>query len=262
MRSLASIVACLFWVASCAAPQASAPAWSNTQAAVAGALAQPGRDPKDLERDARDHPDVTLGLLGLAPGMRVLDLFSGGGYYAELAARVVGERGHVTAFNNRAYLSFDGEAFAARLAARPFPQLARLDAEIDAVDLAGSADVALLVMAYHDAYWVPEPKDGQEPWTVTRDPLMTALWRSLRPGGRLLVVDHAAASGTGNSAAGTLHRIDEAFARADFERAGFRVVASSDALRNTDDPHTENVFKPEIRGHTDRFVLVLEKPAP
>jgi predicted methyltransferase len=262
MRSLSLpsfLAISLVFLACASAPHA--PAWTNTEAAVAAALAQPGRDAKDLERDARDHPATTLGLVGLAPGMRVLDLFSGGGYYAELAARVVGATGHVTAYNNRAYLSFDGKALDARLAARPFPQLARLDAEIESVDLGGRVDVALVVMAYHDAYWVPAPKEGQEPWTVTRDPLMTALWRSLRPGGRVLVVDHAALAGTGNTAAGTLHRIDEAFARADFERAGFRFVASSDALRNPADPHTANVFKPEIRGHTDRFVLVFEKPA-
>ena len=103
----------------CAAPSGP-PAWQNTGAQVAAALAAPGRSAKDLESDARDHPSLTLALLGLAPGMRVIDVLSGGGYYAELAASVVGESGQVILHNNAAYLGFAGKALSERLAARPF----------------------------------------------------------------------------------------------------------------------------------------------
>jgi predicted methyltransferase len=238
---------------------ASAPArFSDTRDQVSAALAAPARDARDQERDARDRPAQTLGLAGLSRGMRVLDLFSAGGYYAEIAARVVAESGKVYAHNNRAYLSFAGTALEARLAARPQTQLVRLDREIEDLALANEIDVAVLSLAYHDAYWQPKPEEGE--WSVTRDPLMRALFAALRPGGRLLVIDHAAERGSGSSAAQELHRIDEEFARADFERAGFRFVASSDALRNASDPRTASVFDPAIRGRTDRFVLVLEKP--
>jgi predicted methyltransferase len=242
-----------------AAPTMQTASWANTEAEVAAALSQPGRDAKDLERDGRDQPAVTLGLLGLSRGMRVIDVFSGGGYYAEISARIVGQHGRVVAYNNRAYLSFAGKALGERLAARPFAQLERADREIDALGFDAEFDAALLVLAYHDAYWTPKPEEGE--WTVTRDPLMQALWRALRTGGRLLVIDHAAATGSGSAPAQELHRIDEAFARADFERAGFRFVAASAALRNGDDERTASVFDPAIRGKTDRFVLVFEKPA-
>ena len=235
------------------------PAWRNTGAEIAAALEAPGRSAEDLERDARDHPEVTLALLGLAPGMRVIDVFSGGGYYAELAARVVGESGQVILHNNAAYLGFADKALSERLAARPFAQITRYDREIEAFDLIGTLDAAVIVMAYHDAYWQPKPEEGS--WSVTRDPLMAALFRALRPGGRILVVDHSAVAGSGSSAAQELHRIDEAFARADFERAGFRFVAASDALREAADDRATNVFDPAIRGKTDRFVLVFEKPS-
>ncbi len=242
----------------CAAPTAAPPA--NTEAEVAAALAQPGRSASDLARDARDHPAATLGLLGLTRGMRVLEFFSGGGYYAEIAARVVGASGQVQLHNNRAYLSFAGKALDARLAAGAFPQLVRVDRELEELALDGGIDAAILVMAYHDAYWQPKPEEGE--WNVTRDPLMAVLFRALRPGGRVLVVDHSALAGSGSASAQDLHRIDEAFARADFERAGFRFVAGSDALRNDDDDRTRNVFDPAIRGRTDRFAWVFEKPAP
>jgi predicted methyltransferase len=260
MRALSAVSALLLvaFALACTAPAAPASP-ANTEAEVAAALAQPGRDAKDLERDARDHPAVTLGLLGLTRGMRVLDFFSGGGYYAEIAARVVGESGRVRLHNNRAYLSFAGKALDARLAARPLPQLVRYDREVEATELTGEIDAAIVVMAYHDAYWMPKPEEGE--WTVTRDPLMTALFRALRPGGRVLVIDHAALAGSGSAAAQTLHRIDEAFARDDFARAGFRFVSSSDALRNSADDRATNVFDPAIRGKTDRFALVFERPA-
>jgi predicted methyltransferase len=46
----------------------------------------------------------------------------------------------------------------------------------------------------------------------------------------------------------------------DFERAGFRFLASTDTLRNTADDRAGGVFEPAIRGRTDRFVLVFERP--
>ncbi len=251
MRRLALALS-LAWVALPAHAQP-APAPS---AAIAAAIAAPDRSGADRARDVRDKPEVTLALVGLAPGMRVLDLFCGSGYYSELAARVVGAKGRVYAHSNAAYEGYTGKELAARLAAHPFPQLERLDREIEALGLpADSIDVVLLVMAYHDAYW--KEKD----WTVTRDPLLNAIHSALRPGGRVLVVDHSALADSGSSGVQELHRIDETLERADFARAGFRLVATSDALRNPADDRRLSVFNEAIRGKTDRFVLVFEKPA-
>jgi len=119
----------------------------STEAEIEAALAAPDRAATDRERDARDHPAKTLGLLGLTRGMRVVDVFAGGGYYAEIAARAVGPTGSVRAHNNRAYLSFAGKDLEQRLAARPLAQLSRYDREVEQLDLAGEADAAILVMA-------------------------------------------------------------------------------------------------------------------
>ena len=42
--------------------------------------------------------------------------------------------------------------------------------------------------------------------------------------------------------------------------AGFKLVGENDTLRNKSDPHTAKVFDPEIRGHTDQFMLKFKKP--
>jgi predicted methyltransferase len=48
--------------------------------------------------------------------------------------------------------------------------------------------------------------------------------------------------------------------KADFKRAGFQLVATSDMLRNPADDHSLLVFDPKIRGKTDRFVFKFRKP--
>jgi predicted methyltransferase len=86
------------------------------------------------------------------------------------------------------------------------------------------------------------------------------LFNSLKPGGRLIVIDHAAVSGTDLTVPDTLHRIDEAIVRRELEAAGFVFEADSQVLRNPDDVRTARVFEADIRGRTDQFILRFRKP--
>ena len=83
---------------------------------------------------------------------------------------------------------------------------------------------------------------------------------ALKPGGALLVVDHAAVAGSGSDAVNALHRIDEAFLRQAVERHGLVFEAESDLLRNPQDDRLRGVFDPQIKGKTDRFVHLYRKP--
>jgi len=75
-----------------------------------------------------------------------------------------------------------------------------------------------------------------------------------------LVIDHAAVPGTGIEATERLHRIAKDLAVADFQEAGFTFLGSLDVLRNPDDDHTLRMREDAIRGKTDRFTLLFEKP--
>jgi predicted methyltransferase len=75
----------------------------------------------------------------------------------------------------------------------------------------------------------------------------------------LIIVDHAAASGTGLRDTETLHRIDPSSVRQELEAAGFVFVAQSDELSNLIDDHVRSVFDPVIRGKTDQFVYKFRK---
>ena len=228
-------------------------------ASVEDAIGKPGRLESDVIRDARSRPDVTLALLALEPGDRVADIWAGGGYYSELIATVVGDDGEVLLLNNAAYKAFASKGLAARTGGRDIGSVTLHDREAENLDLGeNSLDAALIIMSYHDLYHVDE-KNGWR--AIDAADFLGQIHRALKPGGRLLIVDHNAAPGSGSAAAQDLHRIDIEFATADIIGHGFRLAVSSDALRNPDDDYALMVFDPAVRYKTDRFILVFEKLA-
>lgn len=221
------------------------------------AVAQAGRSAADLERDAIDHPAEVLRLAGLRPGMKVADILAGDGYYSELAGRIVGPRGHVLLLNNGAFEKWSEGAWQPRLANGRLPNVEHRQVELEQMQLGrGTLDAVLLVKVYHDMYWV----DAEGAWPkVDTGKVLDDIAAAVKPGGVLLLVDHSARAGTGAQDAGSLHRIDEAYARKDFESRGFRLVAHSDALRHPEDPRELVSYKKPMLGKTDKFVLVFRK---
>ena len=228
------------------------------EARIAAAIADPERSAEHRERDGRSKPADILPLLALEEGDTAVDIFGGSGYYADLIAGIVGPDGVVILQNNTPYGKWVNEANAERYGNNRRPPVTLLNSEVDDLQLGEDAiDAALMVMSYHDLYYT-NPERG---WYGTDVGLFLEQVRvALKPGARLVIVDHAAAAGTGSTAAQDLHRIDEAYVRGDIEGAGFRFVESSDVLGNPEDDLTRMVFAPGVRGQTDRFVLVFEKP--
>jgi predicted methyltransferase len=58
------------------------------------AVESPNRTAEDKTADAGRQPEKVLSFFNIQPGQKVLDLFSGAGYYTELTANIVGEKGH------------------------------------------------------------------------------------------------------------------------------------------------------------------------
>ena len=223
------------------------------------AVASTTRLEGDYARDTNRKPAAVLEFVGIRPGDRVLDMFSGGGYYSELLAIVVGPEGHVLSHSNQAYLGFVGDEFKARHAEGRLPNVEVLMAENNELELeADSLDAIMLVLSFHDLYYA-DPDRG---WPQIDDGAFLAeLYKGLRPGGVVGIVDHAAKPGSSRETGGTVHRIDSAIVQREMELAGFVLEATSDILRNPDDDHSRSVFEPEIRGQTDRFVMRWVKPA-
>ena len=112
----------------------------------------------------------------------------------------------------------------------------------------GSLDAVFINLNYHDLFDV-----GADP-----DKFNATVLRTLKPGGVFGIVDNSAQASSGTRDTNTLHRIDEDFVVKQVEKDGFKLVATSDVLRNPKDPRTEPFWK--INHTQDRFILMFVKP--
>lgn len=241
-----------------AAPLAAFPAAARAAPAdIAPALAAPGRTADHVKLDALRRPAEVLAFMGLEKGDRVLDYFTGNGYYAEIMARAVGPKGLVVGWNSAAF-NERVKAPLAEMRGRN-PNTAFYGTPNTAIAFPpASFDFAMLHLVYHDAYW--ESEEFKLP-RIEPSSVVQALWQAVKPGGTVAVIDHVAApGGDTRQVVDKLHRIDPAVVRADFERAGFVLEAQSDLLRVPEDDHGKNVFDPAIRGKTDRFMFRFRRP--
>jgi len=222
------------------------------------AVAHPDRRSADHDRDAGRKPAEVLAFIGIEPGMTVLDLFSGGGYYSELLSIVVGPKGKVVAHNNLAHLGFAGDEFEERYADGRLANVDVLMAENNELELPGEEfDAVTLMLSYHDFFYV----DAENGWPKIDGPkLLAEIYKGMKPGTVMGVVDHFAEAGSPRETGNSVHRIDPGIVISELEIAGFVLDGTSDVLRNMDDDYSKSVFDPELRGKTDRFVLRFRKP--
>ncbi len=222
------------------------------------AVANEARPAADRERDAGRKPAAVLEFLEISPGMTVLDMFSGGGYYTEILSNVVGDSGHVIAHSNEAYLQFVGDEFEQRYLGGRLANAEVLMAENNELQLeAESLDAVMLILSFHDLFYAA-PDQG---WPAIDIPaFLGVLHDGLRAGGIVGIIDHYAADGASSETGGTTHRIDPAIVVEAMTAAGFELDGQSDLLRNPNDDYEKVVFDPDIRGKSDRFLMRFRKP--
>lgn len=219
--------------------------------AIQAAVSDPTRPAEDAARDGGRHPAEILSFAGVRPGMRIVELAPGGGYYTRMLARAVGPRGHVYAVVSPGFAARPASIDRFRRLVAGYPNVEIVVSAIPSLTMAQPVDMVWTSENYHDFH----NGDGADMAAINR-----AVFGALRPGGVYYVEDHAA-PGTGVSATSTLHRIDPQAVRDEVTAAGFRLDGESPALANPADPHTARVTDPEIRGRTDRFAMRFRKPA-
>jgi predicted methyltransferase len=213
-------------------------------------IAAPDRSEADREADKRRDPVPFLAFAGLRPGMKVLDMGAGGGYSTELVARAVAPNGTAYGQNPPDLFENGRKAFAARAEK---PAMKNAVSVLRAFDDPVPADVRDLdavtyLFFYHDTTYLP----------VDRAEMNRKLFAALKPGGFLVIADHAAKAGADIEVGKSLHRIDEAVLRREVEAAGFKLVAEGAFWRNPQDPRDFGTFRPT--GPVDNFVLKFQKP--
>ncbi len=222
--------------------------------AIEAAVANPNRPAEDIARDINRKPAEVLAFFEIKPGMTVLDLFSGGGYYTEMLHSVVGENGKIIAHTNQAYIPYVGKIYETRYADNRLPQAVTIVAEADDLELEdNSLDAAMLVLTWHDFLYADEEHGWQ---SIDEALLIDKLCKAMKPGAVLGLIDHVANSGGDPAVVGQkLHRVDPQVVRDTFADSCFTLEAEADFLSNPEDDHTLSMSKPEIRGKTDRFVF-------
>jgi predicted methyltransferase len=224
--------------------------------AIAAVVAASDRSDDDKKLDAGRHPGEVLAFFGVAPGMKVGEIASAGGYTTELLARAVGAGGVVYAENPKFILErYAEKPFSARLAKPVNAHVVRSDRELsdpfppEAHDL----DLVVDVLFYHDTVWLG----------ADRDAMNAAVFRALKHGGVYGIIDHAAKDGSGTNDVKTVHRIEERVLRQEVEKAGFRLDSKATFLANPADTRDWNdspMAAGAKRGTSDRFVLKFVKP--
>jgi predicted methyltransferase len=196
---------------------------------------------------------------GIDAGSTVIDVYPGDGDWTRLISDAVGPEGRVYSFvpAEVAHFKNDPVGLMRTLAKEP----GRENVEAVSADLVAMpeatqpADVVWLHLFYHDLHTALMQSKGATAAAFNR-----AVYERLKPGGRYVIIDHAAAAGTGVSDTQSLHRIDPAFVRQEVEAAGFVLDAESAMLANKDDPHAIKVFDPSIKDKTDRFAYRFVRP--
>lgn len=224
----------------------------------ASALSNPERPMKDRERDKNRKPDQVLSFFNVKPGDRVLDLFSSNGYYVEILNSIVGDDGRVIAHNNQSYLSYETDAIEKRYQGGRLENVDRYDVEANDIDLPeGFVDIAIMILSFHDLFYQPEDKSWP---TIDEEKFLGAVFKALKKGGLVGIVDHVAPKGSDQTSGNVTHRISRDIVKNKMSAAGFVFSGETDILKNSEDDGARSMWEESIRGKTDRFVMRFRKP--
>lgn len=239
--------------------------------AIAAAVAGAHRAEENRARDRYRHPAETLAFFGLEPDMTVVEMAPSGGWYTEILAPVLKDEGKLFGAIPDPEQSPYGERFITFLQSNP-----EVYGEVEPVVFAppeqtslgpdGSADMVVTFRSTHG--WINR---GQA------EAVYAAMFRVLKPGGVLGVVQHRADEGADPAVTAENGYVPEAYVIGLAEAAGFVLEEKSEINANPadDHDHPEGVWTlpPSLRlgdegraeyeaiGESDRMTLRFRKPA-
>jgi predicted methyltransferase len=266
-HTLLALTACLLL-----SPQARA------QDPLAQAIAAPTRTAKLVARDPARHPQAELAFFGVTPRSDVVEIWPGGGYWTEILAPYL----HASGDYDIAVAPASGggredahfvmsPSLQAKLASNPSVygrvHVSTLGQNHDDFAPPNSIDLVLTFRNLHN--WMGQ---GDAP------EMLAAIHRALKPGGILGIEDHRARPDRPQDTTADNGYVRQDYAVHLIEKAGFKLVASSDIDANprdtTDWPKGVWTLPPVLAmgnidrakyqaiGEADNFVLKFRKTAP
>jgi hypothetical protein len=123
------------------------------------------------------------------------------------------------------------------------------------VELPQQVNVVFMTNVYHDTH---NKSNGPLHMDTV---VMPSLLLGTKPGGTLLITDHATAPGKGFTETQTLHRSDPEAVKAEVTGAGWVFDGESKALANPSDDHTVAAIDKSMHDKTDQYMMRFKKPA-
>ncbi|WP_105103872.1 class I SAM-dependent methyltransferase [Microbulbifer pacificus] len=232
------------------------------------------RTPAYAERDKYRHPAETLTFFQLKPEMTVVEIWPGGGWYTEILAPMLKEKGTLYA----AHFPKDTDVGYFKRSREGFEKLLSEDDIYSAVKLTefapggdseiapeGSADAVVTFRNVHN--WMGGNNEQRA---------FKAFFKALKPGGVLGVVEHRAKPGTSREDMGKSGYVTQDYVIELAKNAGFVLEESSEINANPKDSadHPKGVWTlpPSLRlgdedkdkylaiGESDRMTLRFRKP--
>lgn len=229
---------------------------SAPPAYATAAVNDASRPEADKKADADRKPAEMVVFAGVKPGDKIVDLIPGGGYFTRVFAKVVGPKGKVYAVVPDEMVKLRATAadpIKAIAADKDYGNVTLETGPMASFKVSEPVDVVWTSRNYHDLH-------NKMFGPVDMAAFNKLVFNALKPGGVYIVLDHAAAPGSGFEATETLHRVDPEAVKKEVVAAGFKFEAEDNSLKNPADDHTAKVFDAGVRGKTDQFVLKFRKP--
>jgi predicted methyltransferase len=210
-----------------------------TSTALAGpletAVANPDRNPRAVARDPARHPVEVLTFIGVQPNATVVEIWPGGGYWTEILAPYLHDAGtYYAALGDADGTPIEKEfatlpkSLADRMAAKPDVfgrvQQSKMGSKQAAIAPAGGADYVLTFRNFHN--WMAEG---------TTDRMLALVHRALKPNGVFAIGDHRSRPDRPQDPKAQDGYVRQDYAIATIEKAGFKLVGSSEVLANPRD---------------------------
>ncbi len=239
------------------------------------AIAAPHRSPVNRLRDQYRHPAKTLAFFGVKPGHTVVELWPGAGWYTEILAPYLKDKGklyaaHFSADAKQPYFKRGLEHFVKKMHKQPKVygkvELTVLQPpEFLQIAPDGSADRVLTFRNVHN--WMKNDQASA---------VFNAMYKALKPGGILGIVEHRNSSLKQQDTRAESGYVSEDYVIALARNAGFEFLEKSEINANSKDTkdYPEGVWTlpPALRlkdknrkkylaiGESDRMTIKFIKP--
>jgi predicted methyltransferase len=260
----------LLLLAACTAPSTR----QETTDELTRILAGNQRSDEDRARDSYRHPKQTLLFFGVRPEMSVLEVWPEPGWYTEVLAPLLRDKGKyyaavIAADPGSPYTTRRLTGYREMLAAHPelYDRVQVVSLPVDGSDVLppGSLDMVVTFRNLHN--WMAEGNASQ---------VIATLYRALKPGGVLGIVEHRGNPAVPQDPKAKSGYVNEDYAIRLIEAQGFRLAAKSQVNSNPRDTkdYEQGVWTlpPSYRlgdkdhdkyaaiGESDRFTMRFVKP--